>query len=68
MSSRRKAFDAVEMMRAIRDRLSSQIEGMTLNEELQWLASQELDDPFLQRLRERASQQGDAGAGAPHQR
>ena len=47
MSSRKKKFDAVEMMRSIRDKLSAQIEGMTLEEELEWLASQELEDPFL---------------------
>jgi hypothetical protein len=35
--------------------MSSEIEGMTLEEELAWLASQELDDPFVKRLRERAT-------------
>ena len=29
MSDAKKTFDAVEMMRSIRDRLSAQIEGMT---------------------------------------
>jgi PHD/YefM family antitoxin component YafN of YafNO toxin-antitoxin module len=33
---------------------------MTLEEELHWLASQELQDPFLMRLRDRAAQQTDA--------
>ncbi len=64
MSSTKKKFDAVEMMRSIRDRLSAQIEGMTLEEELEWLASQELTDPFLRRLREKAAQQDDATAAA----
>ncbi|HEX9727557.1 MAG TPA: hypothetical protein VGA37_03510 [Gemmatimonadales bacterium] len=57
MNRTRKTFDAVAMMRSIRDRVSAQIEGMTLEEELAWLASQELKDPFLERLRDRAAQQ-----------
>jgi len=60
MSKAEKKFDAVAMMRAARDRISSEIEGMTLEEELQWLASQEIEDPFLKRLRDRAAQQADA--------
>lgn len=54
MTRTEKNFDAVQMMRAIRDKLSAEIEGMTLEEELAWLASQELKDPFLARLREAA--------------
>ena len=57
MNSTEKAFDAVDMMRSIRDKISSAIEGMSLEEELKWLASQNLQDPFLERLRERAAQQ-----------
>ena len=60
MSRTEKRFDAVAMMRSIRDKISAEIEGMTLEEELKWLASQELHDPFLKRLRERAAQQTDA--------
>jgi hypothetical protein len=60
MSSTQKTFDAVKMMRAIRDELSNQIKGMSLDEELEWLAKQELDDPFLRRLREKAAQHADA--------
>ena len=56
MSRSEKTFDAVAMMRSIRDRISAEIEGMTLKEELEWLASQELQDPFLKRLRDRATQ------------
>ena len=59
MSRIKKDFDAVAMMRSIRDKISAEIEGMTLEEELAWLASQELKDPFLRRLRDRAAQQGD---------
>ncbi len=33
---------------------------MTLEEELNWLAAQEVNDPFLKRLRDRAAQQADA--------
>jgi hypothetical protein len=64
MSNTQRKFDAVAMMRAARDKLSSEIEGMTLEEELKWLASQELNDPFLRRLRDRSAQQADA-AGRP---
>jgi hypothetical protein len=65
--SRRRAdkkFDAVAMMREIRDELSAQINGMTLEEELKWLASQEIRDPFLRRLRDKAAQQAAAGERA----
>lgn len=60
MSKTKKKFDAVAMMRAARDKISAEIKGMTLEEELKWLASQELQDPFLKRLRDRAAQQADA--------
>ena len=57
MSKVEKTFDAVAMMRSARDKISTEIEGMTLDDELQWLASQKVEDPFLKRLRERATQQ-----------
>ncbi len=60
MSKTEKKFDAVAMMRSARDKISTEIKGMTLEEELKWLASQELNDPFLRRFRERAAQQADA--------
>lgn len=56
MSSNEKKFDAVAMMRAIRDSVSAEIEGMTLEEELEWLAAQKLEDPLLRRLRDKAAQ------------
>jgi hypothetical protein len=59
MSKSEKKFDAVALMRAARERIFAEIEGMTLEEELGWLASQELDDPLLRRLRQRAAQQAD---------
>ena len=68
MSKTEKKFDAVAMMRSARDKISAKIEGMTLEEELQWLASQEVHDPFLTRLRDRAAQQADATDGASRRR
>jgi hypothetical protein len=64
MSNVKRQFDAVEMMRSIRDQLSAQIQGMTLQEERKWLAAQELKDPFLQRMRDKAAQQDASAAGA----
>ena len=58
MNKTKKGFDAVAMMRSIRDKVSTDIEGMTLEQELAWLASQKLSDPFLERLRDDASQPG----------
>ena len=56
MNRTEKNFDAVAMMRSARDKISAEIEGMTLEEELKWLAAQELDDPLLKRLRDRGAQ------------
>jgi hypothetical protein len=67
MSSIAKKFDAVAMMRAARDRISEEIEGMTLEQELEWLASQRIDDPFLNRLRERIAPRSDTGNPDPRQ-
>jgi len=64
MSKPAKRFDAVALMRAARDKISAEIEGMTLEEELKWLASQQIEDPFLKRLRDRAAQQADPGRPA----
>jgi hypothetical protein len=64
MSRIKKKFDAVAMMRAIRDKISSEIDGMTLEEELAWLASQKISDPFLRRLRDRAARQSNAATTA----
>jgi len=68
MSRTEKKFDAVDMMRSIRDRISAEIEGMTLEEELAWLASQQIQDPFLKRLRDRAAQQADSADDASRRR
>ncbi len=64
MTKTEKDFDAVAMMRTIRDKVSAEIEGMTLEEELAWLAAQELSDPFLKRLRDRVAQRGDSAGSA----
>ena len=56
MSRSEKEFDAVAMMRSIRDKVSAEIEGMSLEEELEWLASRKIEDPFLRRLRDRVTQ------------
>ena len=58
MNKMKKTFDAIAMMRRIRDQLSARIEGMTLEEELDWLATQDLKDPFLELLRRKAAQHG----------
>lgn len=68
MNERKKKFDAVAMMRAARDKISAEIEGMTLEEEVKWLESQKIDDSFLKRLRERAAHQTDAADGATRRR
>jgi len=68
MAKTEKEFDSVAMMRSARDRISAQIEGMNLEEELEWLASQEIADPFLKRLRDRAAQQSVAPDGASRRR
>jgi hypothetical protein len=68
MNKAEKNFDAVAMMRSARDRISSKIEGMTLEEELKWLASQDLHDPFLMRLRERSTQRVNADDDASRRR
>jgi hypothetical protein len=57
MSKTEKKFDTVALMRSAREKISAEIEGMTLEEELKWLASQDLQDPFLTRLRDRVAQQ-----------
>jgi hypothetical protein len=56
MSKAEKDFDAAASMRLIRDRLSAEIDGMTFEEELDWLASHPLTDPFLKRLQDKAAQ------------
>jgi hypothetical protein len=49
-SAARKTFDTVEMVRAIRDELSTKMATMSVDEENRWLRSMEFSDPTLQRL------------------
>ncbi len=63
-----KKFDSVQMMRSIRDSISSEIENMTLEEERQWFASQAFEDPFLQRLQEKTGPQKDVAHGVTNRR
>ena len=52
-----KTFDAVEMVRTIRDELSARIATMSADEENRWLRSTELSDPTLRRLMALAARQ-----------
>lgn len=54
-SARQKTFDAVELMRSIRDQIAIETEGMSVAEELRWLQSVQLDDPTLIRIAQRAA-------------
>ena len=55
-----KTFDAVHMVRVVRDDVSSTIAVMSVEEENRWLRSAEFADPTLRRLMELAAQQGAA--------
>lgn len=60
MPDTQKRFDSVEMMRSLRDDLSNKIEYMTYKEERDWLDSQPLNDPLLERLRNTTDGQSSA--------
>ncbi len=59
-----KTFDAVHMVRVVRDEVSSTIATMSVEDENRWLQSAEFTDPTLQRLMELAAQQGAAADAA----
>ena len=59
-----KTFDTVQMVRAIRDDISSKIIHMSAEQENQWLRTRELTDPRLRQLMELAAQQGAAADAA----
>ena len=59
-----KTFDTVQMVRAIRDSISSTIIHMSAEQENQWLRTSELADPRLRQLMELAAQQGAAADAA----
>ena len=67
-SARQKAFDAVQLMRSVRDEISRETQDMTVAEELRWLESTQFDDPTLARLAQRAAQQRAGAAGASRHR
>jgi hypothetical protein len=52
-----KTFDAVEMVRAIRDELRAKIATMSVDEENRWLRSTAPSDPTTRRLMELAVRQ-----------
>ena len=53
----RKKFDAVELMRSIREELVRETDGLSIDDELRWWQAAELDDPTLARLLAKAAQQ-----------
>jgi len=55
-------------MRETRNRLSVEIAKMKYDELVQWLRAHRYSDPVLQRLAEKAAQQGDAAADAARRR
>ena len=59
-----KTFDAVQMVRAVRDEVSSTIATMSSDEENRWLRSAEFSDPTLRRLMDLAAQQRAAADAA----
>ena len=61
--SDKKQFDAVELMRCLRDRVATVIESLSPEEQLARL-DRPLSDPALEKLRRRAAQPG-AAAAAP---
>jgi hypothetical protein len=63
-----KTFDTVEVVRAIRDDISSTIIHMSAEQENQWLRSGEFRDPRLRQLMELAAQRQGAAADAASRR
>jgi len=59
-----KTFDAVRMVRAVRDEMSATIAAMSVEDENRWLRSAEFSDPRLRRLMELAAQQAAAADAA----
>ena len=67
-SPKAKAFDCVQSMGQIRDKLSREIENMNHDELTRWLRSHRYSESFLQRLAERAARQADAADEASPRR
>ena len=64
--NQKKKFDAVKTMRRIRDKMSKEIEGMSFEEQQNWLYKNKLKDPFLEQLMQKAAQQRNATDGVAH--
>jgi hypothetical protein len=56
-SGKKKKFDAVELMRSIRDQLVRETEGLSIADELRWWRTAELRDPKLAGLEAKAAPQ-----------
>jgi hypothetical protein len=61
-----KSFDAVDMVRTMREALSSTIATMSVEDENRWLRSAEYVDPTLRRLMDAAAQQRASAGGEAH--
>lgn len=59
-----KTFDTVQMVRSIRDDISSKIIHMSAEQENEWLQTRELSDPRLRQLMELAAQRSAAADAA----
>lgn len=68
MSSTNKSFEAVQLMRSIRDQITEETKGMSVEEEIQWLRTAEIGDTFLSRLAEKAARRDATADGTPHRR
>jgi len=63
-----KAFDCVQSMRQVRDRLNAEIGDKSYEDLIRWLRSYCYSDAFLRRLAQRAARQADAAAEASRRR
>lgn len=54
MSKSSKSFDCVQSMREARDRISSEIAGLSYDEKVDYFRNHRFSDPGLQRLADRA--------------
>jgi hypothetical protein len=65
MSRSKKSFDAVELMRSIRDQLTEETRRMSVEEQIAWLHKREISDPFLKRLADKACHEPASTKRAP---
>jgi hypothetical protein len=63
-----RAFDCVQHMRHVRDRMSTEIVSMSYEELAHWAHSHRFSDPLFQRLADRTAQQPHAAAAASGRR